>query len=95
LRKAVQLFVKKYHPEYVAMNVTNAAKEFYVSFHGLSMDGRIRDLHTNVIGQLMKINGTVTRTSEVRPELMIGTFLCLECRTINRDVEQQFKFTEV
>lgn len=47
------------------------------------------------IGQLMSISGTVTRTSEVRPELVSGTFRCEECRHIISDVEQQFKFTEV
>lgn len=47
------------------------------------------------IGQLMSISGTVTRTSEVRPELVAGTFRCEVCKTIISDVEQQFKFTEV
>lgn len=47
------------------------------------------------IGQLMSISGTVTRTSEVRPELVSGTFTCETCRTTIYDVEQQFKYTEV
>jgi DNA replication licensing factor MCM6 len=47
------------------------------------------------IGQLVSISGTVTRTSEVRPELVVGVFRCEECRTIIGDVEQQFKYTEV
>jgi DNA replication licensing factor MCM6 len=47
------------------------------------------------IGQLMSISGTVTRTSEVRPELVSGTFTCENCRTTISDVEQQFKYTEV
>jgi DNA replication licensing factor MCM6 len=55
----------------------------------------IRDLKMDKIGQLMSISGTVTRTSEVRPELVSGTFRCEECRHIISDVEQQFKFTEV
>lgn len=38
--------------------------------------------------------GTVTRTSEVRPELFLATFRCLDCGTIARNVEQQFKFTQ-
>jgi DNA replicative helicase MCM subunit Mcm2 (Cdc46/Mcm family) len=54
----------------------------------------IRDLRTEKIGQLVSISGTVTRTSEVRPELVFGTFVCQECRTSIRDVEQQFKYTE-
>lgn len=47
------------------------------------------------IGQLVSISGTVTRTSEVRPELVSGTFVCEGCRATIRDVEQQFKYTEV
>jgi DNA replication licensing factor MCM6 len=47
------------------------------------------------IGQLASISGTVTRTSEVRPELISGTFSCEICQTTIRDVEQQFKYTEV
>jgi len=38
--------------------------------------------------------GTVTRTSEVRPELFLGTFRCLDCGTTARNIEQQFKFTQ-
>ncbi len=36
----------------------------------------------------------MTRTSEVRPELFLATFRCLDCGTIARNVEQQFKFTQ-
>ena len=56
---------------------------------------RIRDLKTRKIGQLLTIIGTVTRTSEVRPELVTGAFACLDCSTRVRNVEQQFKYTEV
>jgi DNA replication licensing factor MCM6 len=47
------------------------------------------------LGELISISGTVTRTSEVRPELVSGTFACEVCRATIRDVEQQFKYTEV
>lgn len=39
--------------------------------------------------------GVVTRTSEVRPELLQGTFKCLDCGNVVKNVEQQFKYTEV
>jgi DNA replication licensing factor MCM6 len=42
----------------------------------------------------MEICGTVTRTSQVRPELVSGTFLCLDCRAEVAHVKQQFKYTE-
>jgi DNA replication licensing factor MCM6 len=42
----------------------------------------------------MAISGTVTRSSQVRPELLRGTFTCLECGTDNKNIQQQFKYTE-
>lgn len=56
---------------------------------------RLRELSSEKIGELVAITGTITRTSEVRPELYIGTFQCNECRSIARGIEQQFKYTEV
>jgi DNA replicative helicase MCM subunit Mcm2 (Cdc46/Mcm family) len=47
------------------------------------------------VGKLVAIKGTVTRTSEVRPELLFGTFRCSDCTSIIKDVEQEFKYTEV
>ena len=45
------------------------------------------------IGHLSCFCGTVTRTSEVRPELYLGTFKCESCLTVMKNVEQQFKYT--
>ena len=42
----------------------------------------------------MAIDGTVTRTTEVKPELSIGTFKCSMCHTMIEGIEQQFKFTK-
>ena len=47
------------------------------------------------IGSLLRITGQVVRTHPVHPELVSGTFMCLDCRTIIKDVEQQFKYTQV
>lgn len=56
---------------------------------------RLRELTTQRIGQLMAINGTVTRTSEVRPELLHGCFRCEMCQTVQAQLTaQQFRFTE-
>lgn len=56
---------------------------------------RLRELTTTEIGKLVSVSGVVTRTSEVRPELISGTFKCLDCATVIKDVEQQFKYTQV
>lgn len=69
------------------------AKEVYVSIFNFE-ECKLRDLKTEKIGQLVAFSGTVTRSTEVRPELLRGTFHCLDCRTTVPNVEQQFKFTE-
>lgn len=55
---------------------------------------RIRELSTTRIGTLLRISGQVVRTHPVHPELVSGTFLCLDCQSVIKDVEQQFKYTQ-
>ncbi|CAB1326280.1 unnamed protein product [Coregonus sp. 'balchen'] len=55
---------------------------------------RIRELSTTRIGSLLRISGQVVRTHPVHPELVSGTFLCLDCQSVMKDVEQQFKYTQ-
>lgn len=69
-------------------------KVFQLAFYNMPVVNRIRDLRSEKIGCLMSISGTVTRTSEVRPELFKGTFQCDVCRALIENVEQVFKFTE-
>lgn len=65
-----------------------------MAFYNLNEVSHIRELKTARIGQLLAINGTVTRTSQVRPELILATFRCRDCRNINKNIRQQFKYTE-
>lgn len=103
LRKALHNLVAEYEPEYLKINPTSAAmdstnlqsREFSVAFYHLPLVSAIRDLRTDKIGTLMSISGTVTRTSEVRPELLFGSFTCEVCRALVHEIEQQFKYTEV
>ncbi|KAI9705594.1 MAG: MCM DNA helicase complex subunit mcm6 [Candelina mexicana] len=69
-------------------------KLFTLAFYNLPLVSRIRQLRTSSIGRLLSISGTVTRTSEVRPELSLATFTCENCRTIISNVEQTFRYTE-
>jgi DNA replication licensing factor MCM6 len=69
-------------------------KLFTVAFYNLPLVSRVRSLRTANIGQLLSISGTVTRTSEVRPELSMATFVCQACRNVVRNVEQTFRYTE-
>ncbi|KAI9504356.1 MCM DNA helicase complex subunit mcm6 [Coemansia spiralis] len=65
-----------------------------VSLSGLPGIHRVRELRADKIGSLVCISGTVTRTSEVRPELIAGMFRCTECGTLCGPIVQQFKYTE-
>ncbi|KAK2516355.1 Mcm6 [Columba livia] len=69
-------------------------KDFYVAFQDLPTRHKIRELTSAKIGSLMRISGQVVRTHPVHPELVSGTFLCLDCQTVIKDVEQQFKYTQ-
>ncbi|KAG5368117.1 DNA replication licensing factor mcm6 [Yarrowia sp. C11] len=69
-------------------------RHFQICFHNLPVVCRIRELKTDKIGCLISMGGTVTRTSEVRPELYLGAFQCQECSTEVDGVEQVFKYTE-
>ncbi|KAK2466020.1 hypothetical protein APHAL10511_001662 [Amanita phalloides] len=101
-RRALHNLVAKYEPEYLKINPTAATtdsanlqtREFSIAFYHLPLVSGIRDLRTDKIGTLMSISGTVTRTSEVRPELLYGSFICEVCNGLVNDIEQQFKYTE-
>jgi DNA replication licensing factor MCM6 len=103
LRKALLNLVAQYEPVYLKINPTAATtdsanlqtREFNIAFYHLPLVSGIRELKTEKIGTLMSISGTVTRTSEVRPELLYGSFVCEVCGGVVNEVEQQFKYTEV
>ena len=69
-------------------------KLFALAFYNLPLVSRLRQLRTSQIGQLLSVSGTVTRTSEIRPELSLGTFICEGCKSVVPNVEQTFKYTE-
>ncbi|KAF7775735.1 hypothetical protein Agabi119p4_4128 [Agaricus bisporus var. burnettii] len=102
MRRALWNLVAEYAPDYLKINPTAAStdsanlqsREFNIAFYHLPLVSGIRDLRTEKIGVLMSIGGTVTRTSEVRPELLYGSFICEICNGTVNDVEQQFKYTE-
>lgn len=66
----------------------NVEKELYISFVDVSSKYKVRDLKTASIGSLF---GQVICTHPVHPELVSATFVCLDCQTVIKDVEQQFK----
>lgn len=102
MKRALVDEVVRHIPGYLYLNAHVASttssglvpRDFSLSFYNVSIVSGIRSLHTDKVGKLLSISGTVTRTSEVRPELLFGTFTCMECKASVRDVEQQFRYTE-
>jgi DNA replication licensing factor MCM6 len=70
------------------------ARSFYLGIFGLSKCDSLREMRSARVGQLFAVSGTVTRTSEVRPELVVGVFQCTKCGTLSAEVEQEFKYTQ-
>lgn len=68
-------------------------KEFYVAIQDLPTRNKIRELSSMRIGSLVRISGQVVRTHPVHPELVSGTFICMDCQAVIKDVPQQFKYS--
>ncbi|CAL8083199.1 unnamed protein product [Orchesella dallaii] len=74
--------------------VTQPNKDFFIALSDVPTRHKVRELSTAKVGTLIRISGQVVRTHPVHPELVIGTFTCLDCQTVVKDVEQQFKYTQ-
>ncbi|KAI9325175.1 MCM2/3/5 family-domain-containing protein [Obelidium mucronatum] len=101
LRKAVQSVVRTHAPDYlresrgsVFSDDAGVMRDFSIAWYNLDGFRKLRSLRMDMVGTLTAISGTVTRTSEVRPELLFGTFKCEDCGAVIKDVEQEFKYTE-
>ncbi|KAF7995045.1 hypothetical protein HCN44_004517 [Aphidius gifuensis] len=68
-------------------------KECYVSLVDVPTRHKLRELTTSKVGTLLRISGQVVRTHPVHPELVLGTFICVDCNATIKNIEQQFKFT--
>lgn len=92
-----QNFIQKYE------QVNKVFKEFCISkinkpldvgFMNAARKLKIRDLKSDVLGDLISFSGTVTRTTQVRPELQNAVFKCRDCGTVISNVKQEFTYTE-
>eukprot|EP01147_Barroeca_monosierra_P008323 gene8323-869_t len=93
LRDAVRDFIISKYPQ-LEKDDKDHPRQFYVAFHSLPVVDNIRAMKTDKVGHLCCIYGTVVRTSSVHPELLFGTFQCLDCTTVISNVPQDFRYTE-
>ncbi|CAI5729597.1 unnamed protein product [Hyaloperonospora brassicae] len=95
LRRSVFEFIRLEDAAYtVNDDARKSQREFFVNFYNFQHVSHIRDLRTKCIGELLSFSGTVTRTTEVRPELLFGAFTCADCGGDTTGVEQQFRYSE-
>jgi DNA replication licensing factor MCM6 len=93
LRKAIHQFVQDQCPELTAEADESRPTLYFVAMHNLPLVLPIRHLKTSRIGHLTSVRGTVTRTSEVRPELLEGVFRCNKCGLLSSPIVQQYHYT--
>lgn len=93
VRRALFEFVRKYAPG-LEVDQAGRPRMFWVSVCGLPHVRRLRELRSDRIGSLVAFSATVTRTSEIRPELLVGTFQCGECGHVVVGIEQQNRYAE-
>ncbi|KAG0678580.1 MCM DNA helicase complex subunit mcm6 [Pichia californica] len=101
LQNGLRHIVSQHQPQYLRHSVSAVSddisktieRNFQISFYNLIVVNRIRELKAENIGMLMAISGTVTRTSEIRPELYKAAFTCGVCKALITDVEQTFRYT--
>ena len=65
-----------------------------ILFKNDSEHKKIRQLRSRDKLKLININGTIIQSSEVKSELIKGTFICKKCNSVVKDVIQEFIYTE-
>lgn len=92
LNQSLQEYVKEVNQKYVRDN--HGDRHFYIAISNFPIQSSIREIRASHIGQLFSFSGTVTRTSEVRPELLNATFKCRVCGAEIPNIHQNFQYTE-
>ena len=104
LRRATKEFVLANHPELDSSNGApggggmadpsrTSISTYFVAVYNAPSVLPVRALRTGTIGRFTSISGTVTRSSDVRPELLVGSFRCRKCGLLSPDVMQQYHLT--
>lgn len=90
-------FVSKYGQLNIAFRdycLKSIDRSLELSMRNPATHVRMRELRSNVLGDLVSFSGTVTRTTQVRPELSQGVFKCKDCGAVIKDVSQEYVYTE-
>ena len=92
VQRAVRVFVEQLHPT-VASGPGTATPLYTVAWWNVPAATQLRNLRMDAVGQLVTLTQcTVTRTSEVRPELRVGAFKCQKCGLTAPAVRQEYQY---
>jgi len=75
-------------------NESESRSSLSVAMYNMPMVLKLRQLHMDQIGRLVSVGCTVTRTSDVRPELRLAVYRCDECGFSPLLVVQQYSYTQ-
>lgn len=76
-----------------AYTLRTVGRPLDIAFSNAALRLRLRDLRSSHFGHLVSFAGTATRTTQVRPELSVGTFLCRDCGAKIGGVVQDSRYT--
>jgi len=85
--------VAEEHDEVLKYLSDNPTRVWTLGVFNFPASTPLRDLNMAHAGQLKEISGTVTRTTETKPELLLGCFDCAACGQEITNVLQEFKYT--
>ena len=79
----------------LAINNMTVSHSMELAFLGMGLPemGMRRAMRMEGLGRLVVLSGTVTRTSNVKPELRTAVFSCLKCGLWTPPIVQQYHYT--
>lgn len=87
-------FVMAQDKMYAIEGRTHNPRPFALSITDYNVKSALRQIKPSHVGTLIMFQGTVTRISDVQPELLKGTFRCRVCGQDIPNVTQNFQYTE-
>mmetsp|Transcript_29176 Transcript_29176/g.43370 ORF Transcript_29176/g.43370 Transcript_29176/m.43370 type:complete len:878 (-) Transcript_29176:688-3321(-) len=93
LRRGIASFMQELHPLLASSTSSSQMTNYFCALYNLPSILPLRQLRTDKIGRLSSVSGTVTRTSDVRPELLVGSFRCNKCGLRAESIPQQYHYT--
>ncbi|XP_026192216.1 DNA replication licensing factor MCM6 [Cyclospora cayetanensis] len=79
----------------VSQRISANGSAVYLQIHDVPRyTHSISSIRCSMLGSISCIRGLVTRTTDVRPELLQGAFLCGDCGHIEQGIAQAFKYTQ-